>query len=271
MLLTYSLLKRARTRSLSDSSVTLFFRLLGKDSHPLLQLSALDVTHRAEYSWQRDKQFMLICSPNDNRVSITIIYRWFFLHLHLNASRWQQVTVYMKEWVIESFNSFVQKHWFFKEQNKAVFEMPYYHTTLTISAACSMYAAHSIKFSVCMEYLDYLLFLPESAKYNSSTLKSVQKLCSEWHTIIQLLLYCSMLCEYCEYMWIFCMHGMPGLPATFAEIWCMHLRTLRVILFPRTQHAPCDVSSSNTWVNWRRGIVVINVTLVYVPYVYIYM
>ncbi len=27
-------------------------------------------------------------------------------------------------------------------------------------------------------------------------------------------------------MWIFCMHGMPGLPATFAEIWCMHLKTL---------------------------------------------
>ncbi len=25
----------------------------------------------------------------------------------------------------------------------AVFEMPYYHTTLTISAACSMYAVHS--------------------------------------------------------------------------------------------------------------------------------
>ncbi len=54
------------------------------------------------------------------------------------------------------------------------------------------------KFSVCMEYPDDLLFLPESAKYNSSTLKSVQKLCSEWHTIIQLLLYCSMLCVYCE-------------------------------------------------------------------------
>ncbi len=56
----------------------------------------------------------------------------------------------------------------------AVFEMSYYHTTLTISAACSMYP-------------DYLLYLPESAKHNSSTLKSVQKLCSEWHTIIQLL------------------------------------------------------------------------------------
>ncbi len=54
------------------------------------------------------------------------------------------------------------------------------------------------KFSVCMKYPDDLLFLPESAKYNSSILKSVQKLCSEWHTIIQLLLYCSMLCEYCE-------------------------------------------------------------------------
>ncbi len=27
----------------------------------------------------------------------------------------------------------------------AVFEMPYYHTTLTISAACSMYAAHSMQ------------------------------------------------------------------------------------------------------------------------------
>ncbi len=65
-------------------------------------------------------------------------------------------------------------------------------------------------------------------------------------------------------MWIFCMHGMPGLPATFAEIRCMHLRTLRGILFPRTQRAPCDVSSSNAWLNWRRGIVIINVTLVYV-------
>ncbi len=53
-------------------------------------------------------------------------------------------------------------------------------------------------FSVCMKYPDDLLYLPESAKYNSSTLKSVQKLCSEWRTIIQLLLYCSMLCEYCE-------------------------------------------------------------------------
>ncbi len=44
------------------------------------------------------------------------------------------------------------------------------------------------KFSVCMKYPDDLLYLPESAKYNSSILKSVQKLCSEWHTIIQLLL-----------------------------------------------------------------------------------
>ncbi len=65
-------------------------------------------------------------------------------------------------------------------------------------------------------------------------------------------------------MWIFCMHGMPGLPATFAEIWCMHLKTLRGILFPRTQRAPCDVSSSKAWMNWRQGIVIINVTLVYV-------
>ncbi len=65
-------------------------------------------------------------------------------------------------------------------------------------------------------------------------------------------------------MWIFCMHGMHGLPATFAEIWCMHLKTLHGILFPRTQRAPCDVSSSNAWVNWRQGIVIINVTLVYV-------
>lgn len=120
MLLTYSLLRRARARSLGDSSVTLFFGLLGKESHPLLQLSALHVTHRAEYSWQRDKQFMLICSPNDNRVSITIIYQWL-LHLHLNASRCQQVTICMKEWAIESFNSFVQKHWFVKEQNKWLF------------------------------------------------------------------------------------------------------------------------------------------------------
>ncbi len=67
-------------------------------------------------------------------------------------------------------------------------------------------------------------------------------------------------------MWIFCMHGMPGLPATLAEIWCMHLKTLRGILFPRTQRAPCDVSSSNAWVNWRRGIVIINDL-----YIYIYM
>ncbi len=71
------------------------------------------------------------------------------------------------------------------------------------------------KFSVCMKYPDDLLYLPESAKYNSSTLKSVQKLCSEWHTIIQLLLYCV---NTVNSMWIFCMHGMPGLPATFAEI-----------------------------------------------------
>ncbi len=65
-------------------------------------------------------------------------------------------------------------------------------------------------------------------------------------------------------MWIFCMDWMLGLPATFAEIWCMHLKTLRRILFPRMQCVPCDVSSSNAWVNWR--IVILNVTLVYVRY-----
>ncbi len=27
---------------------------------------------------------------------------------------------------------------------EAVFDMPYYHTTLTISAVCSMYAVHSM-------------------------------------------------------------------------------------------------------------------------------
>ncbi len=53
-------------------------------------------------------------------------------------------------------------------------------------------------FSVCMKYPDDLIYLPESAKYTASTQKSVQKLCSEWHTTSQLLLYCSMLCEYCE-------------------------------------------------------------------------
>ncbi len=47
-------------------------------------------------------------------------------------------------------------------------------------------------------FLDVPVYLPESAKYNSSILKSVQKLCSEWHTVIQLLLYCSMLYEFCE-------------------------------------------------------------------------
>lgn len=57
---------------------------------------------------------MLIVSLNDNRVSITIIYRWL-LYLHLNPNRWQQVTVCLKEWAIEAFNSFVQKHWFVKE------------------------------------------------------------------------------------------------------------------------------------------------------------
>ncbi len=29
-------------------------------------------------------------------------------------------------------------------ETEAVFEMPYYHTTLTISAVCSMYAVHSM-------------------------------------------------------------------------------------------------------------------------------
>ncbi len=32
------------------------------------------------------------------------------------------------------------------------------------------------KFSVCMEYPDDLLYLPESAKHNSSTLKSFREL-----------------------------------------------------------------------------------------------
>ncbi len=104
----------AQTRSLGDSSVTLFFRLLGKESHPLLQLSALHVTHRAEYSWQRDKLFMLICSPNDNRASITIIYQWILLHLHLDPSR-----VWLFVWKNERFNNsthslnLAQKLWTF--------------------------------------------------------------------------------------------------------------------------------------------------------------
>ncbi len=71
-------------------------------------------------------------------------------------------------------------------------------------------------------------------------------------------------------MWIFCMHGMPVLLATFAEIWYMHLKTLRGKLFPRMQRTPYDVSSSNAWVNWRRGIVIINVRLVYVCRLYAY-
>ncbi len=107
----------------------------------------------------------------------------------------------------------------------ALFEMSYYHSTLTISAVSSTYTVYKISIYMCpvqtvlhthflsrmhalssgqdrngyldraRESPDDLLYLRESAKYNSSTLKS-QKLCLEWHTI-QLLLYCSMECVYC--------------------------------------------------------------------------
>ncbi len=76
----------------------------------------------------------------------------------------QEVTTHTRQW-----------------QTGAEFEMLYYHITLTICIVCI--------FSVCMKYPNDLLYLQESAKYNSSILKSVQKLCAEWHTTTQLLLY----------------------------------------------------------------------------------
>ncbi len=68
-----------------------------------------------------------------------------------------------------------------------------------------------------------------------------------WNAILSYYSYyfCSMYAAHS--MHIFCMHGIPRLPATEQ--------------FPRTQCAPCDVSSSNVWVNWRRGIVIINLYL----------
>ncbi len=46
-------------------------------------------------------------------------------------------------------------------------------------------------------------------------------------------------------MHIFCMHGIPGLTVTFAEILYMYLKTLHGILFPRMQRSSCDISPSN--------------------------
>ncbi len=83
-------------------------------------------------------------------------------------------------------------------KRQAVFKMPSIILLLLFLQHPVCMLCIVCKFSVCMEYPNYLLYLLESAKYNSSTLKWVQKLCSEWHTIIQLLLYCSMLCVYYE-------------------------------------------------------------------------
>ncbi len=118
---------------------------------------------------------------------------------------------------------------------------------------------------------EYVLFLPVGLLFIKNNLltciwtqisifhelpRCVVTLCAELHTTIQLL-------QYAVYtvnsMLIFCVHGIIRLPATFGEIWCMHLNTLRGKLFPRTQGTPCDISSSNAWVNWRWGIVFINV------------
>ncbi len=126
------------------------------------------------------------------------------------------------------------------------------------------------KFSVCMEYPDVLLFLPESANITQVHWNQYRS-CVRNGVLSYSSYYIAVCCVYTvNSMWIFCMHGMPGLSATFAEIWCMHLKTLRGILFPRMQRAPCDLSSSNAWLNWRRGIVIMNVALVYVR-IYIYM
>ncbi len=147
-----------------------------------------------------------------------------------------------------------------------MFEMPYYHTNLTISAGSSMYAI------ICMHEIPGWPTI-----FCQNLLNITQVHWNQYRSCVRngILSYNSYYTAVCcvntvNSMWIFCMHVMPRLPATFAEIWCMHLKTLHGILFPRTQRAPCDVSSSNAWVNRRPGIVIINVTLVYVR-IYIYM
>ncbi len=145
--------------------------------------------------------------------------------------------------------------------------MPYYHTTLTISAARSMYAAHSMQIFCMHEIPGWPIC--------QNLLNITQVYWNQYRSCVPngILSYNSYYTAVCSVnsMWIFCMHGMAGLHATFAGIWCMHLKTLRGILFPRTQRAPCDVSSSNAWVNWRQGIVIINVTILYVRILYIHV
>ncbi len=147
--------------------------------------------------------------------------------------------VFLKLWADKQF-SFGACHWLCSK-------MPYYHTISAVSV-CT--------FSVCMKYPDDLLYLTESViKYTEMITEAVFRMVY-YHTTPTILQYAVwILWIVCEF---FCMHGMPGLHATSAVIWCMHLKVLRGILFPRTQGAPCDVLSSNVWVNWRRGIVIIN-------------
>ncbi len=121
-----------------------------------------------------------------------------------------------------------------------------------VKLSLSMFTFTSVRFLICQNLLNFT-----QVHWNQ------YRSCVRNVILPHNFYYIAVCCVYTvNSMWIFCMHGMPGLPATLAEIWCMHLKTLRGILFPRTQRAPCDVSSSNAWVNWRRGIVIINVTLV---------
>ncbi len=177
-------------------------------------------------------------------------------------SLWMNLRFERIEWINDSKPIHKERHWLCSKCHTIILLLLFQQYPVSILCiVCT--------FSACMEYPDDLLYLPESAKHNSGTLKSS---CVRNGILPHNSYYIEVCCVYTvNSMWIFCMHGMPGLTATFAEFWCMHLKTLHGILFPRTQRTPCDVSSSNAWVNWRRGIVIINVTLLYVRTVYIHV
>ncbi len=130
----------------------------------------------------------------------------------------------------------------------------------TVSVASSMYVAHIVcTFSVCMKYPDDLLYLPESKlKYPEISTEAVFRM-AYYHTTHTILQYAVWI------LWIVCAFSI------FMECpdYLLHLLKFDVCIwrhcmgccFPEC-NAPCDVSSSNVWVNWRRGIVIINVTLV---------
>ncbi len=113
---------------------------------------------------------------NAHEVTLRAVLEMLFMYLCPHLVRWQtlNITASLMRGSVWVVNKPVRLRHTLTEtgsgETRAVFEMPYYHTTITISAACSLYAWNTqMTYYICQNLL------------NKTQVYWQQKLCSEWH------------------------------------------------------------------------------------------